>query len=75
MKILVSTFVGIYFGKKNFRRNDCMLFIRKMKHSIQLELRSALEWGIQSIPHYALYRLHVNFQVAYYNKYCKDWKE
>jgi hypothetical protein len=52
-----------------------MLFIRKMKHSIQLELRSALEWGIQSIPHYALYRLHVNFQVAHYNKYCKDWKE
>jgi hypothetical protein len=30
--------------------DEWLLFIRKMKHSIQLELRSALERGIQSTP-------------------------
>jgi hypothetical protein len=53
--------------------DEWLLFIRKMKHSIQLELRSALERGIQSTPQHVS-ASYVNF-LAHYSKYCKDWKE
>jgi hypothetical protein len=58
--------------------DEWLLFIRKMKHSIQLELRSAsIERGIQSTPqHVRIGFIRKFFIVAHSDsKYCKDLKE
>jgi hypothetical protein len=54
--------------------DEWLLFIRKMKFSVQQELRESLEQGTKSTPTYVSVS-YANFLKDYNEKYCKNWKE